>query len=69
METLFNVSEEKLFFPIGKGFGIKIKNENKLDLYRHVILDRKVVFKTKLDKRIFVCQMLNDYKVRQKSIA
>ena len=69
MDTLFNISKDKMIFPIGKGFGIKIINEDKLDLYRHGILDRKVVFKTKLDRRIFVCQMLEGYKVRQKSIA
>lgn len=69
MDTLFNVSKDNILFPIGKGFGIKIINEDTLHLYRHGIIDRQVVFKKKLDKRIFVCQMLEDYKVKQKNIA
>ena len=70
MNTLFNDENKvKNMKTIGNGFGLKKVSDSKFILYRYGIPDREVVFKSRLDKRVFAAELVLRRGVVKKHLA
>lgn len=65
MNTLINNDKDMNIKPIGNNFGLKRISNGKYILYRYGIPEKEVEFKSALDKRIFVVDLILKHGVKK----